>query len=53
MISKEELHNAEKKGMKIFPGMEANSFILTEPRTPLSYFLSPITSSFDLAMIDT
>ena len=53
MISKKELIEASKRKMKIFPGMEANVFILTEARTPLSYFISPISSAFDTAMIDS
>jgi hypothetical protein len=53
MISKKELSNASKSNMKIFPGMEANVFILTEPRTPLSYFISPITAAFEKSMIDS
>ena len=52
MISKKELEQAAKKDMRLFPGMPADAFILTEPRTPLSYFISPIMASFDKAFID-
>jgi HlyD family secretion protein len=53
MISKKELEEASRHRMKIFPGMEAHAFILTEARTPLSYFISPMTSAFERAMLDS
>ena len=53
MISKKELELASKKNMKLFPGMPAEVYILTEPRTPFSYLISPITSSLDKAFIDS
>jgi HlyD family secretion protein len=53
MISKKELEIASKKNMKLFPGMPAEVYVLTEPRTPFSYFISPITSSLDKAFIDS
>jgi len=52
MISKKELAAAAKKNMKLFPGMPAEIYVLTEPRTPFSYLISPITSSLDKAFID-
>jgi HlyD family secretion protein len=52
MISKKELEYAAKKNMKLFPGMPAEVYILTESRTPLSYIISPITASLDKAFID-
>jgi HlyD family secretion protein len=53
MISKKELEIASKKNMKLFPGMPAEIYVLTEPRTPFSYLISPITSSLDKAFIDS
>ncbi len=53
MISKKELEIASKKNMKLFPGMPAEIYVLTEPRTPFSYLVSPITSSLDKAFIDS
>ena len=52
MISKKELEYAAKKNMKLFPGMPAEVYILTESRTPFSYIISPITASLDKAFID-
>lgn len=53
MISKKELENAAKANMKLFPGMPAMAFILTEARTPFSYFISPLTASFERAFLDS
>ena len=53
MISKKELEIAKQKNMKLFPGMPAEIYVLTEPRTPLSYLISPITASLDKAFIDS
>jgi hypothetical protein len=48
MISKKELMNTSKSNMKIFPGMEEGCFHFDRClRTPLSYFISPITAAFD------
>ena len=53
MVSKKELEYAATKNMKLFPGMPAEIYVLTEPRTPFSYLISPITASMDKAFIDS
>lgn len=36
-------------GIELYPGMQAEVMLLTEPRTPIEYLLKPLTQSFNRA----
>ncbi|EOD77827.1 Membrane-fusion protein [Grimontia indica] len=37
------------EGIELYPGMQAEVMLLTEPRTPIEYLLKPLTESFNRA----
>ncbi|WP_325891531.1 HlyD family type I secretion periplasmic adaptor subunit [Grimontia sp. NTOU-MAR1] len=37
------------EGIELYPGMQAEVMLLTEPRTPIEYLMKPITESFNRA----
>ncbi|WP_255555478.1 hypothetical protein [Enterovibrio paralichthyis] len=36
-------------GVELYPGMQAEVMLLTEPRTPIEYLLKPLSESFNRA----
>lgn len=46
-VSKKQL--ARLGEVKLYPGMQATLMIISEKRTPMAYFISPIKDSFDKA----